>query len=114
MLGRNISFCHHSATTTFAEPLQVLKADIQRVLDPHARKTRTGFDCIHSTNISSLQPRGIPASSRHPCRSIASKGPASSGDSRGATMRIVCKASKLSFGMSLKDKDRTAETSVNG
>ena len=43
------------------------------------------------------------------------QGSAGSGDSGGTTKRIVRKASKLSFGMSRKDKDRGGgEVSVNG
>ena len=80
------------------------------------RETKTGFDCIHlpSIDISSLQdPRGTPTPSP---RKHRKQGSAGSGDSGGTTRRIVRKASKLSFGMTRKDKDkdRTGETSVNG
>jgi len=99
----------------------VLKADIRRVLDRmqvQYRETKTGFDCIHlpSIDISSLQdPHGTPTPSP---RKHRKQGSAGSGDSGGTTRRIVRKASKLSFGMTRKDKDkdkdRTGETSLNG
>ena len=79
------------------------------------RETKTGFDCIHlpSIDISSLQdPQGIlstPSPRKH-----RKQGSAGSGDSGGTTKRIVRKASKLSFGMGRKDKDRGGEASVNG
>jgi hypothetical protein len=79
------------------------------------RETKTGFDCIHlpSIDISSLQdPRGTittPSPRKH-----RKQGSAGSGDSGGTTKRIVRKASKLSFGMGRKDKDRGGEASVNG
>ena len=100
-------------------PPAVLKTDIRRILDRmhvQYRETKTGFDCIHlpSIDISSLQdPRGTPTPS---LRKHRKQGSAGSGDSGGATRRMVRKASKLSFGMSRKDKDkdRTGETSVNG
>ena len=78
------------------------------------RETKTGFDCIHlpSIDISSLQdPQGTPTPSP---RKHRKQGSAGSGDSGGTTRRIVRKASKLSFGMGRKDKDRTGEASVNG
>jgi hypothetical protein len=78
------------------------------------RETKTGFDCIHlpSIDISSLQdPRGTPTPSP---RKHRKQGSAGSGDSGGTTRRIVRKASKLSFGMGRKDKDRGGEASVNG
>jgi len=79
------------------------------------RETKTGFDCIHlpSIDISSLQqdPHGTPTPSP---RKHRKQGSAGSGDSGGTTRRIVRKASKLSFGMGRKDKDRSGEASVNG
>ncbi|KAH9955988.1 KA1 domain/Ssp2 C-terminal domain-containing protein [Russula dissimulans] len=105
------------ATTSIKAPA-ALKVDIRRVLDRmqvQYRQTKTGFDCIHlpSIDISSLQhPRGTPtpASRKH-----RMQGSAGSGDSESATTRqIVRKASKLSFGMSRKDKGRAGEASVNG
>ncbi|KAI9508731.1 hypothetical protein F5148DRAFT_1148818 [Russula earlei] len=105
-----------SVATTPTKPPAVLKTDIRRVLDRmqvQYRETKTGFDCIHlpSIDISSLQdPHGTstPTSRKH--RKQSSTG---SGDSGGTTRRIVRKASKLSFGMSRKDKDR-GEGSING
>jgi serine/threonine protein kinase KIN1/2 len=77
------------------------------------RETKTGFDCIHlpSIDISSLQdPPGTPSPRKH-----RKQGSAGSGDSGGTTKRIVRKASKLSFGMGRKDKERGGgEASVNG
>ena len=109
-----------SVATTSTKTPSVLKADIRRVLDRmqvQYRETKTGFDCIHlpSIDISSLQdPRGAvttPSPRKH-----RKQGSAGSGDSGGTTKRIVRKASKLSFGMGRKDKDRggAGETSVNG
>jgi len=97
----------------------VLKADIRRVLDRmqvQYRETKTGFDCIHlpSIDISSLQdPQATPTPSSKKHRKQGSTG---SGDSGGTTRRIVRKASKLSFGVGRKDKDRAGEaaTIVNG
>ena len=109
--------CHFSVATTSTKPPAVLKADIRRVLDRmqvQYRETKTGFDCIHlpSIDISSLQdPQGTPTPSP---RKHRKQGSAGSGDSGGTTRRIVRKASKLSFGMGRKDKDRTGEASVNG
>jgi serine/threonine protein kinase KIN1/2 len=109
---------HLSVATTSTKPPAVLKADIRRVLDRmqvQYRETKTGFDCIHlpSIDISSLQdPRGTPTPSP---RKHRKQGSAGSGDSGGTTRRIVRKASKLSFGMGRKDKDRGGgEPSVNG
>ena len=112
-----ISF--YSVATTSTKPPAVLKTDIRRVLDRmqvQYRETKTGFDCIHlpSIDISSLQdPHGTPTPSPRKHRKQGSGG---SGDSGGTTRRIVRKASKLSFGMNRKDKDkdRTGESSVNG
>jgi serine/threonine protein kinase KIN1/2 len=107
-----------SVATTSTKAPAALKVDIRRVLDRmqvQYRETKTGFDCIHlpSIDISSLQdPHGTPtpASRKH-----RKQGSAGSGDSEGTTTRrIVRKASKLSFGMSRKDKDRAGEASVNG
>jgi hypothetical protein len=104
------------ATTSTKAPA-ILKADIWRVLDRMQvkyRETKTGFDCIHlpSIDISSLQDlHGTPTPSP---RKHRKQGSAGSGDSGGTTRRIVRKASKLSFGMGRKDKDRGGETSVNG
>jgi serine/threonine protein kinase KIN1/2 len=109
--------CHFSVATTSTKAPAVLKADIRRVLDRmqvQYRETKTGFDCIHlpSIDISSLQdPQGTPTPSP---RKHRKQGSAGSGDSGGTTRRIVRKASKLSFGMGRKDKDRTGEASVNG
>jgi len=111
--------CHcYSVATTSTKAPAALKADIRRVLDRmqvQYRETKTGFDCIHlpSIDISSLQdPHGTPTPASRKHRKQGSVG---SGDSEGmTTRRIVRKASKLSFGMSRKDKDRTGETSVNG
>jgi hypothetical protein len=79
------------------------------------RETKTGFDCIHlpSIDISSLQDaHGTPTPSPRKHRKQSSAG---SGDSGSATRRIVRKASKLSFGMGRRDKDRaTSEATVNG
>ena len=108
---------HHSVATTSTKAPAALKADIRRVLDRmqvQYRETKTGFDCIHlpSIDISSLQdPQATPTPSSRKHRKQGSGG---SGDSGGTTRRIVRKASKLSFGMSRKDKDRGGEASVNG
>ena len=108
---------HFSVATTSTKQPAVLKADIRRVLDRmqvQYRETKTGFDCIHlpSIDISSLQdPQGTPTPSP---RKHRKQGSAGSGDSGGTTRRIVRKASKLSFGMGRKDKDRGGEASVNG
>jgi hypothetical protein len=78
------------------------------------RETKTGFDCIHlpSIDISSLQdPRSTATPSPRKHRKQSSAG---SGDSGGTTRRIVRKASKLSFGVGRKDKDRGGEPSING
>ena len=105
-----------SVATTSTKPPATLKTDIRRVLDRmqvQYRETRTGFDCIHlpSIDISSLQdPLATPTPSP---RKHRKQGSAGSGDSGGTTKRIVRKASKLSFGMRNKDKDR-GEAIVNG
>ncbi|KAI9507059.1 hypothetical protein F5148DRAFT_1276345 [Russula earlei] len=105
-----------SVATTSTKPPAVLKTDIRRVLDRmqvQYRETKTGFDCIHlpSIDISSLQdPHGTSTPTPRKHRKQSSTG---SGDSGGTTRRIVRKASKLSFGMSRKDKDR-GEGSMNG
>ncbi|KAI0300012.1 hypothetical protein B0F90DRAFT_1725966, partial [Multifurca ochricompacta] len=102
-----------SVATTSTKPPATLKMDIRRVLDRmqvQYRETKTGFDCIHlpSIDISSLQdPHATPTLSSRKHRKQGSSG---SGDSGGTTKKIVRKASKLSFGVSRKDKD----TSVNG
>ena len=104
------------ATTSTKQPA-ALKTDIRRVLDRmqvQYRETRTGFDCIHlpSIDISSLQdPLTTPTPSPRKHRKQGSGG---SGDSGGTTKRIVRKASKLSFGMRNKDKDRGEASGVNG
>ncbi len=112
-----LSVCHDSVATTSTKPPATIKADIRRVLDRmqvQYRETKTGFDCIHlpSIDISSLQdPPATPTPSPRKHRKQGSGG---SGDSGGTTKRIVRKASKLSFGVRSKDKDRGGETSVNG
>ncbi|KAH9955992.1 KA1 domain/Ssp2 C-terminal domain-containing protein [Russula dissimulans] len=107
-----------SVATTSTKAPAALKVDIRRVLDRmqvQYRQTKTGFDCIHlpSIDISSLQhPHGTPTPASRKHRKQGSVG---SGDSEGTTTRqIVRKASKLSFGMSRKDKGRAGEASVNG
>ncbi|KAH9173166.1 hypothetical protein EDB89DRAFT_742828 [Lactarius sanguifluus] len=108
-----------SVATTSTKPPATLKTDIRRVLDRmqvQYRETKTGFDCIHlpSIDISSLQdPPTTPTPSPRKHRKQGSGG---SGDSGGTTKRIVRKASKLSFGVrgKDKDKDRVGETSLNG
>jgi hypothetical protein len=108
--------CSSVATTSTKQPA-ALKTDIRRVLDRmqvQYRETRTGFDCIHlpSIDISSLQdPPGTPTPSPRKHRKQGSGG---SGDSGGTTKRIVRKASKLSFGVRNKDKDRAETSGVNG
>ncbi|KAI9508737.1 hypothetical protein F5148DRAFT_1367640 [Russula earlei] len=105
-----------SVATTSTKPPAVLKTDIRRVLDRmqvQYRETKTGFDCIHlpSIDISSLQdPHGTSTPTPRKHHKQSSTG---SGDSGGTTRRIVRKASKLSFGMSRKDKVR-GEGSMNG
>jgi hypothetical protein len=108
----------YSVATTSTKAPAVLKTDIRRVLDRmqvQYRETKTGFDCIHlpSIDISSLQqdPPGTPTPSPRKHRKQSSGG---SADSGGTTRRIVRKASKLSFGVGRKDKDRAGETGVNG
>ena len=109
-LFRELLLTHvSSVATTSTKPPATLKTDIRRVLDRmqvQYRETRTGFDCIHlpSIDISSLQdPLATPTPSP---RKHRKQGSAGSGDSGGTTKRIVRKASKLSFGMRNKDKDR--------
>jgi len=104
-------FCHYSVATMSTKPPAVLKLDTRRVLDRmqvQYRESKTGFDCIHLPliDISSLQ--DLHGTSTPSPRKHCQQESAGSGDSGGTTWRIVRKASKLAFGMSYKDKERTA------
>ncbi|KAI1793792.1 Pkinase-domain-containing protein [Ganoderma leucocontextum] len=88
-----------SVATTSTKPPHVIKTDIKRVLDRmqvQYRETRTGFECIHmpSIDVSSL----VPASAH-------GKRPSSS--SHEDRQRILTKkASKRSFGLKSKERER--------
>jgi hypothetical protein len=97
-----------SVATTSTKPPSVLKADIKKVLDRmqvQYRETRGGFECIHvpSIDISSVpEPTQVQGRSSHHRRT------ASSGSNEtGITPRsLVKKASKMSFGMKSKERER--------
>lgn len=88
-----------SVATTSTKSPSVIKADIRRVLgrmQVQYRETKTGFECIHmpSIDVSSLAPG-----------SAHGKRPSSSSqDDRHRT--LTKKASKRSFGVKSKDRDR--------
>ncbi|TBU46041.1 Pkinase-domain-containing protein [Dichomitus squalens] len=89
-----------SVATTSTKPPNVIKADVKRVLDRmqvQYRETKTGFECIHmpSIDVSSL----LPAPSAHGKRPSSS-----SHEDRHRT--LTKKASKRSFGMMSKDRER--------
>ncbi|THH15419.1 hypothetical protein EW146_g5047 [Bondarzewia mesenterica] len=100
------------ATTSTKQP-SAIKADIRRVLDRmqvQYRETKTGFECIHmpSIDISSVH-ESQPASAPTP-RTGRHRKQGSGGSHDSGAKSVVRKASKLSFGMNRKEKDKERET----
>ncbi|KAG1729329.1 uncharacterized protein EDB91DRAFT_1159743 [Suillus paluster] len=97
-----------SVATTSTKPPSVLKADIKKVLDRmqvQYRETRGGFECIH---IPSIDISSVPESTQAQARSSHHRRTGSSGSNEtGITARsLVKKASKMSFGMKSKERER--------
>ncbi|KAH7920346.1 Pkinase-domain-containing protein [Leucogyrophana mollusca] len=95
-----------SVATTSTKPPSVLKGDIRRVLDRmqvQYRETKGGFECIHipSIDLSSVPETVQPRPSQHRRKSSIGS------NETGVTPRsLVKKASKLSFGVKSKDRER--------
>lgn len=97
-----------SVATTSTKPPSVLKADIKKVLDRmqvQYRETRCGFECIH---VPSIDISSVPESTQVQGRSSHHRRTASGGSNEtGITPRsLVKKASKMSFGMKSKERER--------
>lgn len=86
----------------------MLKADIKKVLDRmqvQYRETRGGFECIH---VPSIDISSVPESAQVQARSSHHRRTASNDSNEtGITPRsLVKKASKMSFGMKSKERER--------
>ncbi|KAL4065610.1 hypothetical protein V8B97DRAFT_2010421 [Scleroderma yunnanense] len=97
-----------SVSTTTTKPPSVLKSDIRKVLDRmqvQYRETKAGFECIH---IPSIDISSVPESSQVPRISQHHRqGSSGSNDTGILTPRsLVKKASKLSFGVKSRDRER--------
>ena len=103
-----------SVSTTTSKQPSVIKNDIRRVLgrmQVQYRETKTGFECVHapSIDLSSVPNGQINASRRSHQFGL-------SGHGDGASIRrsLTRKASKLSFGLKGKDKEREKEAKDKG
>ncbi|KAG2353935.1 hypothetical protein BDR07DRAFT_1431292 [Suillus spraguei] len=107
----NAEMCDSVATTS-TKPPSVLKADIKKVLDRmqvQYRETRGGFECIH---VPSIDISSVPESTQVQGRSSHHRRTGSGGSNEtGITPRsLVKKASKMSFGMKSKERERERES----
>ena len=94
-----------SVATTSTKPPPVIKADIRRVLDRmqvQYHETKGGFECIHlpSIDMSSVQ---------DPPTSLPAKGTGTE-DTPQRRKSMVRKTSKLSFGLSNRDRPSISDT----
>jgi len=97
-----------SVATTSTKPPSVLKADIRKVLDRmqvQYRETRGGFECIH---VPSIDISSVPESAQAQARTSHHRRTGSNGSNEtGITPRsLVKKASKMSFSMKSKERER--------
>ncbi|KAH7886474.1 hypothetical protein F5I97DRAFT_1936203 [Phlebopus sp. FC_14] len=95
-----------SVATTTTKPPSVLKADLKKVLDRmqvQYRETKSGFECIHipSIDLSSVPETAQPRSSHH-----RRQGSAGSNDTGMTPRSLVKKASKMSFGVKSRERER--------
>ena len=92
-----------SVATTSSKAPATIKVDIRRVLDRmqvQYRETKNGFECIHSP---SIDVASVNTSMLGPAQGV------SAGSGVESRPSIVKKASKLSFGMKRKEKERKEE-----
>ncbi|KAG6331469.1 hypothetical protein ID866_7622 [Astraeus odoratus] len=94
------------STTTTKQP-SVLKADIRKVLNRmqvQYRETKSGFECIH---IPSIDVSSVPESAQIPRNSQHHRQGSSGSNETGMTPRsLVKKASKLSFGVKSREREK--------
>ena len=94
-------------STTTTKPPSVLKSDIRKVLDRmqvQYRETKAGFECIH---VPSIDISSVPESSQAPRTSHHRRQGSSGSNETAMTPRsLVKKASKLSFGVRSRDRER--------
>ncbi|OCB89838.1 Pkinase-domain-containing protein [Sanghuangporus baumii] len=102
-----------SVSTTSSKPPSAIKADIRRVLDRmqvQYRETKVGFECIHapSIDLTSVQSGQFFSTSRrsHQFGLSAHAGSGTDGGGGGVRRSLTKKASKLSFGLKGKERER--------
>ncbi|KIJ13649.1 hypothetical protein PAXINDRAFT_100605 [Paxillus involutus ATCC 200175] len=95
-----------SVATTSTKPPSVLKSDIKKVLDRmqvQYRETKGGFECIH---IPSIDISSVPESVQSRPSTHRRHGSSGSNETGKTPRSLVKKASKLSFGVKSRDRER--------
>ncbi|KAI5999071.1 hypothetical protein EDD15DRAFT_130493 [Pisolithus albus] len=99
-----------SVSTTTTKPPSVLKTDIRKVLDRmqvQYRETKGGFECIHIPSIAiSAQPESSSAQPQPRTSQHRRRGSSGSNETGITARSLVKKASKLSFGVKSRDRER--------